>query len=118
MKDNHYTIPEIARVAHEANRAMQFVQNDACPSQPWDAENEFVQELSCNGVRMIRMGYSAEEMHNEWCEEHKAAGWTYGPVKDAERKTHPCLVPYKDLPPTQRHKTELMRAIVVTLSIV
>lgn len=105
-------------VAHAANCKMQDIQGDPCPSQPWDSENELLRETTINGIRMIRMGYSNEEMHREWCERYWAEGWTFGPEKDALKKTHPCLVPYYELPSSQRHKTEVIRAIVITLSVV
>lgn len=40
----------------------------------------------------------------------------YGEVKDGEAKTHPCLVPYEQLPPAQRLKDDLFAAIVRTLA--
>lgn len=46
----------------------------------------------------------------------RAAGWKYGPVKDPERKEHPCFVPYDGLPPEQRAKDYLFRAVVHQLS--
>jgi len=39
-------------------------------------------------------------------------GWVYGEVKDPERKTHPCMVPYDDLPIEQRAKDTLFGATV------
>src|ERR1700744_1789977 len=106
MKDNRYTLEDIARVVHEANRAMQYVQNDAVPSPPWDADSALVHDTCINLVRLVRMGYSNEEIHQEWCDRLKDEGWTFGSVKNPQKKPHPCLVPYYDLPPLQRHKTE------------
>jgi hypothetical protein len=45
-------------------------------------------------------------------QEKKAAGWIYGPVKDPEKKEHPCIVPYDQLPIEQRTKDYLFKAIV------
>jgi len=42
--------------------------------------------------------------HENWAKARKEAGWVYGEVKDADKKTHPCLVPYNDLPKNQRMK--------------
>ena len=39
-------------------------------------------------------------------------GWRYGASKDAEAKTHPCLVPFDRLPRDQRVKNVLFIAIV------
>ena len=34
----------------------------------------------------------------------RCPGWVYGPTKDAATKTHPCCVPYTELPPIQKVK--------------
>jgi hypothetical protein len=45
--------------------------------------------------------------------EHKEKyGWVYGEVKDAEKKTHPCMVPYEKLPIEQRVKDYLFKAVI------
>lgn len=38
-----------------------------------------------------------EELHEDWVKAYAAMGWTYGPVRDAEAKTHPDMVPFADL---------------------
>lgn len=38
-----------------------------------------------------------------------ADGWKYGPNKDFERKEHPCLVPYNELPEIQQRKDAVFR---------
>lgn len=50
--------------------------------------------------------------HNSWMAEKLSDGWTYGPVKDVEKKEHPCMVPYGDLPALQRYKDALFVTIV------
>ncbi len=52
-----------------------------------------------------------EGMHLNWSKEKMRAGWMYGPVKDAEKKTHPCLVEYEKLPIEQRMKDHLFLAV-------
>ncbi len=44
----------------------------------------------------------AENAHNVWARQRMADGWTYGPKRDDSRKTHPCLVPYGDLPDSEK----------------
>jgi hypothetical protein len=46
-------------------------------------------------------------MHENWTKDKVADGWVYGEVKDAAAKTHPCLVPYDQLPANQRFKDSL-----------
>lgn len=40
----------------------------------------------------------AEHNHNVWAEQRIKDGWVHGPHRDDDQKTHPCLVPYCDLP--------------------
>ena len=44
----------------------------------------------------------ARNVHDVWAQGRIAEGWTYGEQRDDKRKTHPCLVPYEELPDTER----------------
>lgn len=44
----------------------------------------------------------ARNVHEVWAQTRISQGWTYGPVRDDERKQHPCLVPYEDLPESEK----------------
>jgi len=44
----------------------------------------------------------AQHAHNVWAQGRLAEGWTYGPVRDDEHKRHPCLVPYHELPDSEK----------------
>lgn len=44
----------------------------------------------------------AENVHDVWAAGRIAEGWTYGEKKDAERKTTPLLVPYGELPESEK----------------
>ena len=57
----------------------------------------------------------AENAHDLWAAQRLADGWTHGPKRDDAAKKHPCLVPYKDLPPEQKIKDGLFLAIVGAL---
>lgn len=39
----------------------------------------------------------AENVHENWSASRIAAGWIYGKMRDDEKKTTPCLVPYQEL---------------------
>jgi hypothetical protein len=111
-----YSVGAIARVCHEANRALQFVDRDPALSPPWDEAPDWQLESAIEGVAKARAGATAEQLHDAWCAKKRDEGWVYGDVKDAEAKTHPCLVPYDQLPPEQKAKDALFRAIVQALS--
>lgn len=44
----------------------------------------------------------ARAVHNAWMDARRADGWTYGPKRNDELKQHPCLVPYDDLPESEK----------------
>ena len=44
----------------------------------------------------------AENVHETWAKGRMDAGWTYGPVRDDAKKQHPCLVPYGELPESEK----------------
>lgn len=44
----------------------------------------------------------AKNVHEVWSAGRIAEGWTYGEKRDDEKKTHPCLVPYEELPESEK----------------
>ena len=58
----------------------------------------------------------AENNHDHWARQRIEAGWTYGPQRDDVRKTHPDLVPYRDLP--EGEKEYDLTSVVETLKVI
>jgi class 3 adenylate cyclase len=44
----------------------------------------------------------ARNTHEIWARQRLLEGWTYGPRRDDESKTNPCLVDYTDLPESEK----------------
>ena len=44
----------------------------------------------------------AKNVHEVWAAGRVADGWTYGEERDDVKKTHPCLVPYEQLPESEK----------------
>jgi hypothetical protein len=44
----------------------------------------------------------AENCHDVWARHRILDGWTYGPRRDDATKQHPCLVPYSELPESEK----------------
>lgn len=44
----------------------------------------------------------AKNVHEVWSAGRIAEGWTYGPVRNDERREHPCLLPYEELPESEK----------------
>jgi hypothetical protein len=103
----------IARVCHEANRGLCQTLGDRT-QQAWDFAPEWQRSSAIAGVKAAidNPEITPEASHEGWCAEKRAAGWTHGPVKDPEKKEHPCLVAYSELPAEQRQKDVLFLAVV------
>jgi hypothetical protein len=108
-------IKQIAKTAHEVNRVFCEFQGDNS-QLPWDSAPEWQRMSAIAGVIFLKehpeAGVSA--LHDNWVNDKLADGWTYGPVKDAELKTHPCIVPFERLPRDQQYKDHLFRAVVLS----
>ncbi len=48
------------------------------------------------------MEHIAETVHDTWAAGRLAEGWRYGPRRDDDARTHPCLVPYSELPESEK----------------
>jgi ryanodine receptor 2 len=44
----------------------------------------------------------AENVHEVWAQNRMEQGWVYGEERNDELKHHPCLVPYSELPETEK----------------
>lgn len=44
----------------------------------------------------------AKNVHEVWALGRVKEGWKYGETRNDELKTHPCLVPYEELPESER----------------
>ena len=49
----------------------------------------------------------AKNVHEVWAKERIKEGWTYGPIRDDEKKTTPCLVAYEELPESEKEYDRL-----------
>lgn len=104
-------IEACAQAAHEANRAYCLAIGDTS-QVAWPVAPEWQRESARKGVKGALAGNTPEQSHESWLAEKVATGWVYGPVKDPQAKTHPCMVPYGQLPPAQRAKDTLFLAVV------
>ena len=109
-------VSQIARVCHEANRALQIAQRDPAPSPHWEDAPESQTASAIDGVVQAIDGVEPKELHESWCDFKRASGWIFGEVKDEDAKTHPCLVAYDALPAHQQVKDHLFAAIVKALA--
>ncbi|WP_271270511.1 Gp49 family protein [Aliamphritea hakodatensis] len=116
LKFGCVSLPDIARVAHEINRAYCEAMGDMSQEE-WSQAPAWQRDSAINGVNFHLMNPDADAglSHINWMAEKKADGWVYGETKDPEAKTHPCMVPFNQLPIEQQAKDFLFRAVVHAL---
>lgn len=103
----------IAMLCHSINAA--YCQSLGDDSQPtWDDAPDWQKNSAVVGVEMHIANPDAtpEQSHESWYAQKEAEGWIYGEVKDADKKEHPCFLPYDELPLEQKAKDYLFRATV------
>jgi hypothetical protein len=49
----------------------------------------------------------AENVHDRWALQRMSEGWTYGPHRNDQLKTHPDLRPYGELPDSEKEYDRL-----------
>jgi DUF1680 family protein len=109
----HEKILQIAKTCHEANRI--YCESIGDNSQkPWNDAPPWQKNSAYNGVvfKLEHPEVTPEDSHKNWLKEKKEQGWKFGKKKDAEKKLHPCMVPYDKLPEEQKVKYELFLAVV------
>lgn len=114
FKEPDYT--PIAIVCHQANKAWCELNGDHT-QKDWDEAEQWQRDSAITGVKFRINNPTAgnDAQHNAWLKDKVDAGWVYGEVKDAEAKTHPCIVPFEKLPAFQQKKDALFCAIVDAL---
>lgn len=110
------TIENVARVAHELNKA--YCESMGENSQPnWEDAPEWQKSSAINGVKfhLDNPDASPSASHESWLKQKAEEGWKYGLVKNPETKEHPCFVPYDELPKEQKAKDFIFRQAIHSL---
>ena len=103
----------ISEACHEANRILcEACGHDPIPS--WSEAPDWMIESTIDGVLFLIDNPDAKVnvIHDKWMSDKIKAGWSYGEVKDPEKKTHPCIVPFEMLPVDQQAKDKMFSLIV------
>jgi len=110
-------VKEIAKICHEVNRA--YCKSIGDDSQPaWEDAPDWQKTSAILGVQFHLQNPDAKPSasHEEWMKVKLAEGWVWGPIKDENLKTHPCIVVYDELPQAQQSKDYLFKAVIHQLS--
>ena len=95
-------ITVMTRTVHEAIRAYQRALGEP-EAPPW-AESEWMQEATREAVEFAVNDPTPGAQHDAWVAAKRRDGWSYGPTKDPDKKTHPSLVEFQGLPDPERRK--------------
>lgn len=111
------TIEQIAKVAHEVNRAYAQAIGET-PKPPFEEAPESQRESLRKGVQFTLDNPQSKpnDSHDSWLQEKIRTGWHYGPKIDEIRQEHPDFMPYEQLPEKQKAKDFIFQAIVRQLA--
>lgn len=100
-------------MAHQINKAFcEFVGDTSQPE--WEDAPQWQRDSAVNGVEYHKKNRNCTpaETHANWLAMKEKEGWVYGPVKDVDKKEHPCMLPYEQLPVFQQMKDLLFTAAI------
>lgn len=99
----------IARIRHLGWCCYQIAADQDYNVEP----NKDQYESLLQGVKfgLQNLDMTPEQNHENWCRCKTEQGWVYGEVKDFEKKTHPDLVPFDELPKIEADK-DIMDAMM------
>lgn len=116
MKAYGDVILAIAHACHEANR-IYYASIGIEDTDNWEELEDWQRKGVLAGVRfhLANPSATAEDSHNMRCKVLRSQGWSYGPIKSAEMKMHPCLVDFDQLTPIQIKKNLLFVEVIRSL---
>ena len=95
---------------YEAARLEAEISDRPIVPEPWDDRDELfriqfvkVVDKQCSDNKFE----NAESAHDSWWREYDRMGWKYGKERSTEKKTHPDMIPFNDLPKSERDKDEI-----------
>lgn len=135
MHDAFYS-EKLERIAMEIHERYRLINKDINPEflKPWDELDEELKNSSRDQAKHItnalltvhydisyvkenprpikftenELEILAEYEHNRWYYHKKETGWSYGEVKDSEKKTDPELVPWEEISRAIKEKVKEM----------
>lgn len=119
MSENGRSMNKVEKVAymtHQANKSWCELHGDYS-QKDWNEAEDWQRESAIKGVqfRIDNPNAGDDAQHNAWMQDKIDNGWKYGEVKDPQRKLHPCIVPFEQLPEFQKMKDVIFCAIVDAL---
>lgn len=104
-----------ARLVYEATRIEAAWSERSIVPEPWEDRDD---KFKKNMINIIEKYISLdklptpEEAHDSWMKAYFDMGWKYGEKRDVDKKEHPDLVPFDELPKDERDKDAIFLAFV------
>lgn len=96
-RQQHMATSTVIAVAQDPADTEQSLANASYIPQPLDTSDiELPEELKVLAESL------AANVHEVWSSGRIREGWSFGPVRDDKNKKHPCLVPYDELPESEK----------------
>ena len=107
----------IAIMCHNVNKAYCSALGDTTQVK-WAKAPDWQKDSAVKGVEFHLANPDASDSasHDSWMAQKISDGWKFGDVKDADLKTHPCMVEFVELPLDQQIKDKLFRQTVHALA--
>ena len=111
----------LAESCHNVNRAYVLATATPAPLEsqdpatlPWEELDKAGRDVALEGVvfHVKNPDATPAASHANWMRAKQAQGWRYGKTKDVATKRHPCLLPWAQLPKSQRVKDMLFIAAI------
>ena len=103
-----------AEFVYEAARLQALAVAAPVVPEPWhereaDFKEQFLEVIDrqCGSLRSS----SPVELHGSWMQAYHDRGWTYGPERDTEKRTHPDLLPFDQLEQREQDKDAVFIAL-------
>lgn len=111
------SVEAIARTVHEALRGWIAAHGEK-PPPVWQRAPAWMRESSRESVRFALENPDAADshQHDQWMAQKKRDGWSFAPLRNNDKKHHPMMVPYEDLPDFEKRKDTIVRALTAALS--
>ena len=113
-KQDCYRIPQFLEAWSDSQNYVvfisDFIDTNAYSPKPIDV-SDVVLDADLDELREA----IAENAHDIWAAERMQDGWTYGPERNDELKHNPCMVPYSQLPESEKEYDRKMAMQTIKL---
>lgn len=103
----------VAVAIYEACRQEAISSSRPIIPEPFEMrDGSFREQFQKTIERLTAKDYEAtpEREHDSWTRAYEKMGWKYGVIRDPKAKTHPDMVPFDELPESERQKDAIFMA--------